>query len=66
MFLFADATASPVKKSAIKKISMHLNVCEKRKKQRTQTTATYEYTKRVETVPFDDGWLGFEEPVLHS
>lgn len=52
------------KKKVIKKILTHLNIFEEKKNQRAPPTATPEYTEPSETVPYDDGWLGYDESVF--
>ncbi|MCP4340650.1 MAG: hypothetical protein GY799_17640 [Desulfobulbaceae bacterium] len=52
------------KRTVIKKILIHLNLYEEKGNQRAPPMAKKDYTKRVEIVPCDDGWPGYEEMVV--
>jgi hypothetical protein len=51
------------KKRVIKKILIHLDLDDERKKQRAPPVMVEKYTDSVEIVPFDDGWPEHEEAV---
>jgi hypothetical protein len=49
------------KRSVIKKILSHLNLYEEDSNQRAPPTPEKGYIERVQIVPYDDGWPGYEE-----
>jgi hypothetical protein len=51
------------KRAVIKKILSHLHLYDERKNKRAPPDMAEEYTESVEIVPFDDGWLEYEEAV---
>ena len=51
-------------KTVIEKILSHLNNFEENKNQREPPKAVPEYTEATETVPYDDGWPGYDEPTF--
>jgi len=53
------------KKAVIRKILTHIGVYEE-KKQRAPPVAPPEYAEPIDIVPCDDGWPGYDEPVLDS
>jgi hypothetical protein len=52
------------KRTVIKKILIHLNLYEEKGNQRAPPMVKKNYTERVEIVPCDDGWPGYEETVV--
>jgi hypothetical protein len=52
------------KRTVIKKILTHLNLYEERGNQRAPPMTKKDYTERVEIVPCDDGWPGYEETLV--
>ncbi len=52
------------KRTVIKKILTRLNLYEEQGNQRAPPMPKEEYTERVDVIPYDDGWPGFEEKVL--
>jgi len=52
------------KKKVIKKILTHLGVYGEKKNQRASPAAPPEYTEPIETVPYDDGWPEYDEPIF--
>ncbi|MCP3888169.1 MAG: hypothetical protein GY702_04755 [Desulfobulbaceae bacterium] len=52
------------KKTVIKKILTHLDLYDERKNQRAPPVIVEEYTESVEIIPFDDGWLEYNESFI--
>jgi hypothetical protein len=48
----------------IKKILIYLNMNEEKGNQRAPPMTKKDYTERVEIVPCDDSWPGYEETVV--